>query len=262
MTAGARPSVSGDAQNANATASTLSHALGRRHMKSWMSGATDQAPFTPPVPPTPSSTTPNPAPPVVFQKRGRPRKNPSPEAVDQQHATEAPSVNDRTKTAPPAERLPPSNSTSPQLANIVTDHPRNRSHGNLDVMVFPSPTPSEEDAHHSGLQIQGLGTGQPINIDRFDSHQTPLSQAQQRPLGGPRNNASLYQSAQLGKYQDPWRREHVSIRHNFQQGRLQYCGLRSYPRFQNSHDHLQQLIRKSGALHLVRHPVVAHLSAG
>ncbi|KAF3048938.1 hypothetical protein E8E11_003299 [Didymella keratinophila] len=168
MTAGARPSASGDAHNANATASTLHLALGRRHMKSWMNGAGDQAPFTPPILPTPSSTSPNPAPPVVVKKRGRPRKNPRPEAVHGQHATGASSVNDRTTTMPPVERLPPSNSTSPQLANIVTDHPRNRSHGNLDVTVFPSPTPSEEDAHNNGLQIQGLGTGQPVNIDRLD----------------------------------------------------------------------------------------------
>lgn len=133
-----------------------------------MNGAADQAPSTPPIPPTPSSITPNAAPPVVPKKRGRPRKTPRPEAVNRQHATEASSANDRTATAPPAERLPPSNSTSPQLANIVTDHPGNRSHGNLDVAVFPSPTPSEEDAHNNGLQIQGLGTAQPVNIDRFD----------------------------------------------------------------------------------------------
>jgi hypothetical protein len=166
MTAGARSSASGDAHNAHATASTLHYALGRKHMKSWMTGAADNAPLTPAVPPTPSSRTPNPAAPVVHKKRGRPRKYPRPDAVEQQHATATFSFDD---SAPLAERLPPSNSTSPQLANIVTDHPRDRSHDNfLDVTVFPSPTPSEEDAHNSGPQSQGVGSRQCVNVDRFD----------------------------------------------------------------------------------------------
>src|SRR5690242_6436785 len=112
MTAGARPSASGDAHNASATASTLNHALGRKHIKSWMNGASDQPSSTPSIPPTPSSITPNPAHPVTFKKRGRPRKYPRPE----EHDTVTSLVDTRTTTTSPAERLPPSNSTSPQLA--------------------------------------------------------------------------------------------------------------------------------------------------
>lgn len=157
MTAGARASASDGAHNANATASTLNYALGRRHMKSWMTGAVNGDP------PTPSSLTPNPASPVS-RKRGRPL----PEAVDQQHATGAATSEGSPTTAPSAERLPPSNSTSPQLANIVTDHPRSRSHGNVEITVLPSPTPSQEDAHSRVLHNQDSGTRQSVNIDRFD----------------------------------------------------------------------------------------------
>lgn len=77
-------------------------------------------------------------------------------------------VDTRTTTASTAERPPPLNSTSPQLANIITNHSRNRSHGNLDIIVLPSPSPSVEDTHGSGLQIEGLRRGQTVNIDRLD----------------------------------------------------------------------------------------------
>lgn len=167
MTAGARAGASGDVRNANATTSTLNSALGTRHMRSWMTGAGNNAPSAPP------SLTPNPAS-TVSRKRGRPRKYPLPDAAVQhqpsnqhqhEHATGTIPLGDSRSTAPVAERLPPSNSTSPQLANIVTD-PRTRGH--VDVTVFPSPTPSEEDSHFTGLQNHDIGTRQSVDIDRFN----------------------------------------------------------------------------------------------
>ncbi|KAF1924766.1 uncharacterized protein M421DRAFT_424406 [Didymella exigua CBS 183.55] len=167
MTAGARSSASGDVYDADATASTLNLALGRKHMKSWMTGAVDHAPLMPSIPHSPSILTPNPAS-SFKRKRGRPRKYPLPEAVDQRHATGTATFGNSLTTAPLPERLPSSNSTSPQLANIVTDRTQSRSHGNLDVTVLPSPTPSEEDAHNRGLPIHELGRRQSVNIDGFD----------------------------------------------------------------------------------------------
>lgn len=159
--------ASADVHDASATASTLNFALGKRHVKSWMTDAINRAAVPAPALPTPSSLPSYPAFPVR-RKRGRPRKHPLTEPVDQQHATGAVSNENSPTAAPPAEELPSSNSTSPQLANIFTEHTRSCSRGNLDIVVFPSPAPSEEDAQNGGLQILGPGTRQPVDLNGFD----------------------------------------------------------------------------------------------
>ncbi|KAJ4321090.1 hypothetical protein N0V94_003037 [Neodidymelliopsis sp. IMI 364377] len=138
MTADARAGALGQARAAEATAHTLNYALGTRHKKSWMAA--------PPAEPAGLSGHAG-LNPLQFQprKRGRPPKVRTPNMEEQQHATEAANATN----APPAERLPSSNSTSPQLANIVTNHPQDRSQSRANVIVLPSPTPSEEDEHRA-----------------------------------------------------------------------------------------------------------------
>ena len=164
MTAGARTSASGNAHDAAATASTLNYALGRKHMKSWMTGRVNGSAAALP------NLTLN-SPPSIVEKRGGSRKYPPPDTNNQQHATQTVSP---TPNAPSAERLPASNSTSPQLANIVTTSQRNPSHSNAEVTVLPSPTPSEENATNAELQASETGIRQRVNIDDFDiSPQVP-----------------------------------------------------------------------------------------
>ncbi|KAF2627607.1 hypothetical protein BU25DRAFT_410756 [Macroventuria anomochaeta] len=174
MTAGARASASGDAHVANATASTLNYALGRRHMKSWMTGAVNGAPAAPPDPTRNSVPSP-------VRKRGRPRRYPPPDVTDQQHATEAVSPT----TAPSAERLPSSNSTSPQLDNVVTTHQRNPSRGSAEITVLPSPTPSEDDAHDVEVQSGETGPQQRANLGGFEFRplQSPSASSPPRATG-------------------------------------------------------------------------------
>lgn len=182
MTAGAHASASIDARNADATASTLNYALGKRHMRSWMvapvnpgpapanPGSASAAPST--LPPQDLTTPPAPAAPATKRGRGRPRKHPLPRVDSQQHATQPASPT----STPLVERLPSSNSTSPQLANIVTTHQPNDGHGNADVAVFPyadvavfpSPTPSEEDMHTARLQDHENRSRPRVSIDGFD----------------------------------------------------------------------------------------------
>src|SRR5690242_11426590 len=155
MRSGARAGASGDPNAAVATANTLNYALGKRHIKSWMTGPSEAAS-------APSSTfAPRPAPAPPVRKRGRPRKHPSPAPLDQRHAT----LFDRPPNAPSAERLPPSNSTSPQLANIVTNHDRSFSHGRADNPGFPSPTPSDEHVHGGDVHKE-TETRQTVNADQ------------------------------------------------------------------------------------------------
>ena len=168
----ARAGATGDVYGADATASTLNYALGSRHMKSWMTGAANAAPAAP------SDFTPNPAP-NPGRKRGRPRKHPQSDAVNQQHATELA----RSSNAPSAEGLPPSNSASPQLANIVTTYRQNTSRGHAEVTVFPSPTPSEDDVRSGEDHNNARGTKQTVNINAFDSPplQFPNASSPPRP---------------------------------------------------------------------------------
>ena len=160
MTASARASASGDNRDAAATASTLNYALGRKHMKSWMTGQVNGSVAAS------STCTPKPTLPAASKRgRGRPRKYPLPDAATQQHATQAASP---VTNAPSAERLPASNSTSPQLANIVTATQQNPSRDKAEVTVLPSPTPSEENATNAEVQFSETATRQGVDIDGFD----------------------------------------------------------------------------------------------
>jgi hypothetical protein len=104
---------------------TLNYALGNLggRQPSWMHSATAN-PNPPPM------LAPSHSP----RRRGRPPKQRVPEPPIQ---AAHPSVE------PPAEAHPPSNSTSPQLANVLTGH--DDAHRRpVDITVFPSPTPSED----------------------------------------------------------------------------------------------------------------------
>lgn len=141
-------------------------------------GSAPAAPST--LPPQDLTAPPAPAAPATKRGRGRPRKHPLPRVDSQQHATQPASPT----STPLVERLPSSNSTSPQLANIVTTQQPNDGHGNADVAVFPyadvavsphadvavfpSPTPSEEDMHTARLQDHENRSRPRVSIDGFD----------------------------------------------------------------------------------------------
>jgi hypothetical protein len=116
---------------------TLNYALGNLggRQKSWMQSASTP---TAAMPTTHAMSAPAPLVaanlPSAPRPRGRPRKIRAPEPLVE---AARPSIE------PPADTQPPSNSTSPQLANILTSHdPPHRKPS--AVTVFPSPTPSEE----------------------------------------------------------------------------------------------------------------------
>ncbi|KAJ4988890.1 MIZ/SP-RING zinc finger [Stagonosporopsis vannaccii] len=194
MPAGARAGPSGDPYAAVATANTLNYALGRRHVKSWMTSASPAAAARSPN----SMPIPAPAPPV--RKRGRPRKHRSPESFDQEHATRfarSPVPFDqqhatlfaRPPGAPSAENLPSSNSTSPQLANVVTNRERNASHGDAHVAVFPSPAPSEEDVpsgdSHETAMGQTVNANHSTSLQSSSAFRLPQAAVSKDPVGQP-----------------------------------------------------------------------------
>jgi hypothetical protein len=92
-----------------------------------------------PPPPPAHAMAKKPAP-FTAPRRGRPPNKTAPQ----------PSLPPQTADAvlssiePQPEKQPSSNSTSPQLANVVTGH-ETADHGTSLVTVFPSPTPSEEN---------------------------------------------------------------------------------------------------------------------
>jgi hypothetical protein len=129
----------GNAAAKDAMLQTLNSALGNLGggQKSWMVPSNTTAN----VVPAPSELTVKAAP-FTVRKRGRPPKNNSARPNRQQPAIE----HARPSIEPQADRQPPSNSTSPQLANVVTDSYKTRLQPSA-VTVFPSPTPSEENTH-------------------------------------------------------------------------------------------------------------------
>jgi hypothetical protein len=144
------------AQNApanDAMLQTLNSALGNigGRQKSWMSSNTDPMP-------APSDVTMKPAP-LTVHRRGRPPKNPATQSRPQQPTIE----HARPSIEPLVERQPPSNSTSPQLANILTDRDKTRLQPPA-VIVFPSPTPSEENTHTPQMIALRGGDGM-ANLD-------------------------------------------------------------------------------------------------
>ncbi|KAH7086374.1 hypothetical protein FB567DRAFT_69456 [Paraphoma chrysanthemicola] len=169
MTAGAGREPAKDA-----TAQTLNLALGNLggRQKSWL-----QTPNTAPSP-LPSDLTRGPALPFVVRRRGRPPKAAAPPVAE--------------------ERQPPSNSTSPQLANVVTrrDTVDRRP---SSVTVFPSPTPSEEtmEAAASPALRQGItaADGPVLGLHRSQTSYAPETHldavsmdAVQRGASGPKRS--------------------------------------------------------------------------
>ncbi|CAO2658172.1 Nn.00g074320.m01.CDS01 [Neocucurbitaria sp. VM-36] len=125
----------------DATAHTLNYALGNLggKQKSWMVDVATPALEEPAIPPPP--------PPV--RRRGRPRKyplyTPVPAPAPAPRKQPQPQLVHlaRTPSELHVERQPPSNSTSPQLANTVTRHD-SAGRGASAITLFPSPTPSVE----------------------------------------------------------------------------------------------------------------------
>jgi hypothetical protein len=120
---------------------TLNYALGNLggRQKSWMQPASTP---TAAMPSTHAMSAPAPLVaanlPSVPRPRGRPRKIRAPERPVERPIEAHPSIE------PPADTQPPSNSTSPQLANMLTGHGRLHRKPSA-VTVFPSPSPSEEN---------------------------------------------------------------------------------------------------------------------
>jgi hypothetical protein len=149
-----------------ATAQTLNYALGNLggRQKSWM--VPSNAPASPPI--APAELTTNPLP-FTVRGRGRPRKYPVapsslPQRPPQPHTTVEPNLPPRLTVEPQSERLPSSNSTSPQLANVVARQ-SGPSYGPSAVTVFPSPTPSEENTGNATALLTGEDFTTPTNLD-------------------------------------------------------------------------------------------------
>ncbi|KAF2450557.1 hypothetical protein P171DRAFT_403014 [Karstenula rhodostoma CBS 690.94] len=157
MTRGGRaaPPVAGEDV---ATRVTLNYALGNLggRQKSWMNTGPGQLP----------TVTPSYPPPDASRKRGSPRQYPE-EYVDAE-PRQAP-------TGGAAREQPPSNSTSPQLANVLS-HPANGRALPSPTAVFPSPSPSEDTnldyyalaSYAPARARQGMGDdqqGRPISLD-------------------------------------------------------------------------------------------------
>ena len=125
----------------NAMLHTLNSALGNLggRQKSWMASSNAPQPL-----PTPAELTVKAAPFAVRGRgrpRGRPRKHPAP-----QPRPPPPTVEHSIE--PQVDPQPPSNSTSPQLANVLTDHDQAHLQPSAAATVFPSPTPSEENTYN------------------------------------------------------------------------------------------------------------------
>ncbi|KAF1937661.1 hypothetical protein EJ02DRAFT_49316 [Clathrospora elynae] len=122
----------------DATAQTLNYALGNLggKQKSWMVLPSDAPSVI-----APAELARNPLP-FTVRGRGRPRKQPVPLPARQPQHQPQTTNTARPTIEPQAERQPPSNSTSPQLANIVTPHTPST------FTELPSPTPSEESMNH------------------------------------------------------------------------------------------------------------------
>lgn len=123
----------------HATAQTLNYALGNLggRQKSWMMPLPSSAPALPPI--VPAELTQNPLP-FTVRGRGRPRKQPIFPAPSSTHASAESLI---TRPTVETEPQPLSNSTSPQLPNVVA-HQNSANHGHSVARVLPSPTPSDE----------------------------------------------------------------------------------------------------------------------
>jgi hypothetical protein len=165
-----------------ATAQTLNYALGNLggKQKSWMV-LHSNAPAPPPI--APAELTTNPLP-FTVRGRGRPRKYPVqlPKRPPRPQTTVEPNLPPRPTVEPHSERLPSSNSTSPQLANVV-NRQSNVSHGPSAVTVFPSPTPSEENTGNAVAMPSTTGEDTtPFNLDFLDMDPADGNHAPDTPL--------------------------------------------------------------------------------
>ncbi|KAF1914360.1 hypothetical protein BDU57DRAFT_519318 [Ampelomyces quisqualis] len=119
----------------------------------------------PPKNPNPPADLKQKPPHVPVRRRGRPPKNPAAQLQTVPPHTAEPA---HPPVEPPLERHPPSNSTSPQLANVVTDPHQSGCHPS-DITVFPSPTPSEEIIRSAPLpDVRGADGTPSIDFMRFE----------------------------------------------------------------------------------------------
>lgn len=134
MTRGGRAAAPAAPHEHVATRHTLNYALGNLggKQKSWM--ISGQPPSVSATIPTPQTDAP--------RKRGRPRKYPQEYAQAQ---AQAPPPAPAQHALPPqtTREHPPSNSTSPQLANVLS-HRSNAQPLPSPTAILPSPSPSEE----------------------------------------------------------------------------------------------------------------------
>lgn len=135
---------------------TLNSALGNLggRKKSWMASSNAAQPL-----PTPAELTAKAAPFAVRGRgrpRGRPRKYPATQSRPQPPTVEH-------SIEPQVDPQPPSNSTSPQLANVLTNHDQAHLQPSA-ATVLPSPTPSEENTYNPQPASLHRGNGT-INVD-------------------------------------------------------------------------------------------------
>jgi hypothetical protein len=186
---------------------TLNYALGNLggRQKSWMHAASTTTASSPSI-----HAMSAPAPlaaanmPPAARPRGRPRKIRVPEP---------PVEATRPSIEPPADAQPPSNSTSPQLANVLTGHDRPHCRPSA-VTVFPSPTPSEENMPPAPMPSLRGGDGT-ANLDFCDLNAVRANLATSVPSGAVSSNtarrpgpASKRPSEEAGAQMD--KRRHVS----------------------------------------------------
>ncbi|KAI4921005.1 hypothetical protein J4E85_009120 [Alternaria conjuncta] len=184
----------------DATAQTLNYALGNLggRQKSWMTPLPSSAPAQPPI--VPAELTQNPLP-FTVRGRGRPRKQPR---FTVPSSTHAPAENLITRPTVETEPQPLSNSTSPQLPNVVA-HQNSANHGHSAARVLPSPTPSEETsrcpppAPHETAPAKRVNEGYAQQMDkrrRSEAYAGPVANPTNPPPDLPRRPSGHY--SQIG----------------------------------------------------------------
>ncbi|KAI4622731.1 uncharacterized protein J4E87_006298 [Alternaria ethzedia] len=184
----------------DATAQTLNYALGNLggRQKSWMTPLPSSAPAQPPI--VPAELTQNPLP-FTVRSRGRPRKQPR---FTVPSSTHAPAENLITRPTVETEPQPLSNSTSPQLPNVVA-HQNSANHGHSAARVLPSPTPSEETSRcpppvpHETAPAKRVNEGYAQQMDkrrRSEAYAGPVANPTNPPPDLPRRPSGHY--SQIG----------------------------------------------------------------
>jgi hypothetical protein len=158
----------GNAAN-NAMVHTLNRALGNLggRQKSWMHASIPE--------PSSSDVTVKPLP-FTVRRQGRPPKH-APQSTHPPQTTEVarPSIESQV-----VEVEPFSNSTSPQLANVLTGH-GTPYHAPSVLTVFPSPTPSEENMDNASVPSLPRESG-PAPVVFHESNAEQANYAPNAPL--------------------------------------------------------------------------------